>query len=83
MSLDICGNTAGIGQTRCSAHRTSDYLELAVATISGQCVIISALKQVQKLNENLQNKYESGSQDWHDHESIDDIIHDILGKLGD
>jgi len=31
VKCDVCGNTAGVGQTRCIAHRESPYLGVAVS----------------------------------------------------
>ncbi len=47
-------------------------------------LIINKLKTAKVLNDNLQNENTMvGHQDWHTHESIDDLITECLCELGD
>lgn len=45
--------------------------------------VIGKLKEIEKLNNKLQATTVVGSKDWHDHETIDDIIYDLLQHHGD
>lgn len=44
---------------------------------------IENLKKIKELNDEVQNTYPMGSNPWHAHETLDDILFDMLGDLGD
>ena len=45
--------------------------------------LVNRISKIKNLNNDAQDETTSGSQAWHRHETIDDIIHDILTDLGD
>lgn len=44
---------------------------------------IDAVKEAQRINAEMQALYRAGSAQWHQHETIDDKLHDALTALGD
>lgn len=40
------------------------------------------LQQAQKRNSAMQEKHKAGTPEWHNHESIDDRLHDALSEMG-
>lgn len=45
--------------------------------------VIAKLKDLKMLNDSLQDVVKHGSAAWHIHESVDDILHDLLQYHGD
>jgi len=43
---------------------------------------VEMIIQAQRFNEAMQRKHKIGTIEWHEHEAIDDRLHDALGALG-
>lgn len=62
----------------------SDYLNCTLISIDvKRQEIIKHLDSIKKLNDQLQNQTDYGSEKWHVHESIDDSIHEAFCALGE
>jgi len=45
--------------------------------------LLGQLTKIKSLNDNIQGVAEHASAEWHAHETIDDVVHDLLTELGD
>ena len=43
---------------------------------------VEMIVQAQRFNTQMQRKHAISSTEWHEHEAIDDRLHDALGALG-
>lgn len=43
---------------------------------------VAKILEAQQLNATMQRKHELGSTAWHEHETVDDKLHDALASLG-
>lgn len=44
---------------------------------------VEALNQAKKINDGMQKRVPTGGNAWHEHETIDDKLHEVLAALGD
>jgi hypothetical protein len=60
-------------------------VEEPAAPVTAQSKLDEAVEliiQAQRFNSNMQRKHKLGSVEWHEHEAIDDRLHDALAALG-